>query len=173
MVGWFSVSLRFCVTAQAGAFSFVVISCFPMSIFVHGIEARFGMNLDCTRCACPPCNKLDHCLQVLIWPARIWTSQIPQQLGHNAIRRSGPGQQHALLRRTGTCGLSLSMGRLAWVRYQIIALSNLVVRVLSPPVRLSFLCRMSQRCSIGLIARHHGPGHAGYFVGQSDSSNHR
>ena len=93
--------------------------------------------------------------------------------GHNALRRSGPGQQDALLRRIGTCGLSRSVGRLAWVRYQIIALSNLVVRVLSPPVRLSFLCRLSQWRSVGLITCHHGPGHAGDLVGQCDSSNHR
>jgi len=46
--------------------------------------------------------------------------------GHNALRRSGPGQKHALVRRCGTCGLSRSVGRLAWVRYSIIALSNLV-----------------------------------------------
>ena len=30
--------------------------------------------------------------------------------------------------RSGTCGLSRSVGRLAWVRYAIIALSNFVAR---------------------------------------------
>jgi len=35
--------------------------------------------------------------------------------GHNALRRSGPGQKHALDWRYGTCGLSRSVGRLAWV----------------------------------------------------------
>ncbi len=33
---------------------------------------------------------------------------------------------HALKRRSGTLGLSRSVGRLAWVRYSFIALSNLV-----------------------------------------------
>jgi len=46
--------------------------------------------------------------------------------GHNALRRSGPGQKDALKRRTGTLGLSRSVGRLAWVRYAFIALSNFV-----------------------------------------------
>ena len=46
--------------------------------------------------------------------------------GHNALRGSGPGQQHALGWRYGTSGLSRSVGRLAWVRYSFIALSNLV-----------------------------------------------
>ncbi len=46
--------------------------------------------------------------------------------GHNALRGSGPGHKHALLRRSGTNGLSRSVGRLAWVRYSFIALSNLV-----------------------------------------------
>ncbi len=46
--------------------------------------------------------------------------------GHNALRRSGPGQKHALVGRYGTNGLSRSVGRLAWVRYSFIALSNLV-----------------------------------------------
>ena len=46
--------------------------------------------------------------------------------GHNALRRSGPGQKHALKRRTGTFGLSRSVSRLAWVRYSFIALSNFV-----------------------------------------------
>ena len=54
--------------------------------------------------------------------------------GHNALRRSGPGQKHALFRRTGTSGLSRSVGRLAWVRYAIIALSNLVLRGSLPQV---------------------------------------
>ena len=34
--------------------------------------------------------------------------------------------------RSGTCGLSRSVGRLAWVRYAIIALSNLVAREAVP-----------------------------------------
>ncbi len=46
--------------------------------------------------------------------------------GHNALRRSGPGQKHALIRRCDKCGLSRSVGQLAWVRYSINALSNLV-----------------------------------------------
>src|SRR5680860_304951 len=41
--------------------------------------------------------------------------------GHNALRRLDPGQQHALFRRPGTNGLFRSVGRLAWVRYSIIA----------------------------------------------------
>ena len=45
--------------------------------------------------------------------------------GHNALRGSGPGHKHALERRCGTNGLSRSLGRLAWVRYSFIALSNL------------------------------------------------
>ena len=36
--------------------------------------------------------------------------------------------------RSGTCGLSRSVGRLAWVRYAIIALSNLVAREAVPRV---------------------------------------
>ena len=52
--------------------------------------------------------------------------------GHNALRGSGPGQNHALVRRSGTNGLSRSVGRLAWVRYAIIALSNLVAREAVP-----------------------------------------
>ncbi len=52
--------------------------------------------------------------------------------GHNALRRSGPGHKHALFRRNGTNGLSRSVGRLAWVRYAIIALSNLVAREAVP-----------------------------------------
>ena len=47
--------------------------------------------------------------------------------GHNALRRLDPGHFHALLRRIGTSGLFQSLGRLAWVRYSIIALSNLFV----------------------------------------------
>ena len=54
--------------------------------------------------------------------------------GHNALRRSGPGQKHALDWRYGTSGLSRSVGRLAWVRYAIIALSNLVAREAVPRV---------------------------------------
>ena len=46
--------------------------------------------------------------------------------GHNALRRSGPGHKHALDWRYGTNGLSRSVGRLAWVRYPFIALSNLL-----------------------------------------------
>ena len=46
--------------------------------------------------------------------------------GHNALRGSGPGQKHALVRRHGTNGLSRSVGRLAWVHYAFSALSNLV-----------------------------------------------
>ena len=46
--------------------------------------------------------------------------------GHNALRRSGPGHKHALIRRSGTNGLSRSVGRLAWVRYSFVALSNFV-----------------------------------------------
>ena len=34
--------------------------------------------------------------------------------------------------RSGTYGLSRSVGRLAWVRYSIIALSNLVAREVVP-----------------------------------------
>ena len=48
--------------------------------------------------------------------------------GHNALRRSDPGHFRALLRRIGTSGLFRSLGRLAWVRYAIIALSNLFIR---------------------------------------------
>ncbi len=48
---------------------------------------------------------------------------------HNALRGSGPCQKHALEKRTGTNGLSRSLGRLAWVRYEIKALSNLVTRL--------------------------------------------
>ena len=47
---------------------------------------------------------------------------------HNALRRSGPGQLRALDRRIGTNGLSRSLGRLAWMRYKIRVLSNLVTR---------------------------------------------
>ncbi len=36
--------------------------------------------------------------------------------------------------RSGTSGLSRSVGRLAWVRYSIIALSNLVAREVTPRV---------------------------------------
>ncbi len=54
--------------------------------------------------------------------------------GHNALRGSGPGQKHALVWRCGTNGLSRSLGRLAWVRYSFIALSNLVSGGLSPRV---------------------------------------
>ena len=39
--------------------------------------------------------------------------------------------------------------------------------------RVFTLCRLSQRCSICLIPRHHGPGHAGDLVGESDSSDLR
>ncbi len=46
--------------------------------------------------------------------------------GHYALRRLGPGQKHALKRRSGTYGLSRSVGRLAWVRYSFNALSNFV-----------------------------------------------
>ena len=46
--------------------------------------------------------------------------------GHNALRGSGPGHKHALVRRCGTNGLSRSSGRLAWVRYSFNALSNFV-----------------------------------------------
>ncbi len=59
--------------------------------------------------------------------------------GHNALRRSGPGQNHALMRRNGTNGLSRSVGRLAWVRYSIIALSNLGARGSSPACSLCCL----------------------------------
>ena len=48
---------------------------------------------------------------------------------HNALRRSGPGQLRALDKRIGTNGLSRSLGRLAWVRYKIRVLSNLVTRL--------------------------------------------
>ncbi len=51
----------------------------------------------------------------LAWPLAIMLSS-----------RSGPGQKHALDWRSGTCGLSRSVGRLAWVRYPFNALSNLV-----------------------------------------------
>jgi hypothetical protein len=47
----------------------------------------------------------------------------------HALRGSGPGQKHALEGRNGTSGLSRSLGRLAWVRYSINALSNLVTRL--------------------------------------------
>ena len=57
----------------------------------------------------------------LTWPLAIMLSADP-----------GPGQKHALLRRSGTYGLSRSVGRLAWVRYSIIALSNLVARGVVP-----------------------------------------
>ena len=46
--------------------------------------------------------------------------------GHNALRGSGPGHKHALVWRCGTNGLSRSSGRLAWVRYSFVALSNFV-----------------------------------------------
>ncbi len=36
--------------------------------------------------------------------------------------------------RSGNCGLSRSVGRMAWVRYAIIALSNLVARKVVPRV---------------------------------------
>ena len=85
--------------------------------------------------------------------------------GHNALRRSGPGQQHALFRRNGTSGLSRSVGRLAWVRYSISALSNLVVRENFPLVRFAALSCLWQRCPVFLVADHHGPGHAGDLVG--------
>ena len=62
-------------------------------------------------------------------------------------------------------------GRLAWVRYQIIALSNLVVRENVPPDRLSVLRRLHRRRSVGLVARHHGPGDTGNLVGQRNSGN--
>jgi hypothetical protein len=43
--------------------------------------------------------------------------------------------------RSGTSGLSRSVGRLAWVRYSIIALSNLVAREVVPArVRVAALC---------------------------------
>ena len=61
--------------------------------------------------------------------------------GHNALRRLGPGHKHALLRRSGTFGLSRSVGRLAWVRYSFIALSNLVSGETSPLVRVAALYR--------------------------------
>ena len=57
--------------------------------------------------------------------------------GHNALRRLGPGHKHALLRRSGTFGLSRSVGRLAWVRYSFIALSNLVSGETAPLVRVA------------------------------------
>ena len=57
--------------------------------------------------------------------------------GHNALRKPGPGQKHALVRRSGTSGLSRSVGRLAWVRYSINALSNLVARGTVPRGSLS------------------------------------
>ena len=91
--------------------------------------------------------------------------------GHNALRRLGPGQKHALFRRNGTSGLSRSVGRLAWVRYSISALSNLVVRENFPPVRFAALSCLWQRCPVFLVADHHGPGHAGDLVGQRNGGN--
>ncbi len=85
--------------------------------------------------------------------------------GHNALRRSGPGHKHAFMRRNGTSELSRSVGRLAWMRYAIMALSNLVARQVVPArVRGAALCR----CLILLIACHHGPGDAGDLVGKRD-----
>ena len=43
-----------------------------------------------------------------------------------------PVKNTRLHRRSGTNGLSWSVGRLAWVRYAIIALSNLVARGVVP-----------------------------------------
>jgi len=44
----------------------------------------------------------------------------------------GPVKSTRFKWRSGTCGLSRSVGRLAWVRYSIIALSNLVAREAVP-----------------------------------------
>ena len=54
-----------------------------------------------------------------------------------------PVKSTRLHRRSGTCGVSRSVARRAWVRYSINALSN-------------------------LVAHHHGPGDAGDLVGQGD-----
>ena len=87
--------------------------------------------------------------------------------GHNALRGLGPGHKHALKGRSGTIGLSRSVGRLAWVRYSFIALSNFVGGS-SPPVRVAALYRGQPRWLKLFASRHHGPGDAGDLVGQGD-----
>jgi len=68
--------------------------------------------------------------------------------GHNALRRSDPGHFHALLRRSGTNGLFRSLGRLAWVRYSIIALANLFVRETVPRL---FVALPYAACGSGVL----------------------
>ena len=87
--------------------------------------------------------------------------------GHNALRGLGSGHKHALKGRSGTIGLSRSVGRLAWVRYSFIALSNFVGGS-SPPVRVAALYRGQPRWLKLFASRHHGPGDAGDLVGQGD-----
>ena len=72
--------------------------------------------------------------------------------GHNALRGSGPGQNPALVRRYGTNGLSRSVGRLAWVRYSFVALSNLVSGG-SPRVFVALLYAADSRDGLKLSLR--------------------
>ena len=59
----------------------------------------------------------------------VFNAALSMAADHNALRRPGPCQKRALDKRTGTNGLSRSLGRLAWVRYEIKVLSNLVTRL--------------------------------------------
>ena len=58
----------------------------------------------------------------------LWMRRSTMAAGHNALRGSGPGQKPAL-EAPWRKWVVLVRGRLAWVRYRILALSNFVTRI--------------------------------------------